>query len=368
MAKQSVQEFREEAVAKIIVALEEGVAPWQRPYDPLDPSMMAPHNVITKMSGDKMPEGKRYTGYRGGNAMLLSVIALTQGYNDPRWVTFNQATHMKAGTFDRLTDKQYEANKKMRLDDPERIPTWSVRKGMKGTHIEKWGTFKPKDAKVAPEDVKSRLFFAPFVVFNAAQVDGIPPMPPPAIKFTDDEIFARVASIYAESGAREIVDNSPYYMPMMDVIGMPPKQAFNSEMEYWGTKLHELAHWTGHESRLNRKLVGYSNQNAESYALEELRAEMGSLFLAQQIGIPNDPSRHASYIGSWIKALKDDPAELFKASRDAGSIADYVMNFDLSLKLDGPEIEIADEDDIELPAPDLDAVPVLAPRKPSFAL
>jgi antirestriction protein ArdC len=89
--------------------------------------------------------------------------------------------------------------------------------------------------------------------------------------------------------------------------------------------LHELAHWTGHSSRLNRDLQNRFGSSA--YAMEELRAELASAFVANELGIPTDIPHHASYIASWIRPLKDDMRELFRAAADAQRIASMELGF-----------------------------------------
>jgi antirestriction protein ArdC len=101
---------------------------------------------------------------------------------------------------------------------------------------------------------------------------------------------------------------------------------FHDAPGYYATALHELAHWTGHPDRLNRQTLNdayrFGDQN---YAREELRAELASLFLAAERGIPHDPGQHASYVSSWIKALRDDKNEIFRAAYDA--FRGYFSNF-----------------------------------------
>jgi antirestriction protein ArdC len=89
--------------------------------------------------------------------------------------------------------------------------------------------------------------------------------------------------------------------------------------------LHELAHWTGHSSRLNRDLQNRFGSSA--YAMEELRAELASAFVANELGIPTDIPQHASYLASWIKPLKDDKREIFRAAADAQRIASMELSF-----------------------------------------
>src|ERR1035441_7028029 len=91
------------------------------------------------------------------------------------------------------------------------------------------------------------------------------------------------------------------------------------------TALHELGHWTGHTSRLARDL---SNPfRSEGYAREELRAEIASLMLGDELGIGHDPGQHVAYIESWIKVLEKDPREIFRAAADAEKITRFLQDF-----------------------------------------
>src|SRR5207253_9053831 len=87
---------------------------------------------------------------------------------------------------------------------------------------------------------------------------------------------------------------------------------------------HELGHWSGHESRLNRQMEG--RFGSEQYAREELRAEIASLMIGSELKIGHNFGQHAAYVNNWVKILKDEPFELFRASADAQKIYDYVLD------------------------------------------
>ena len=100
-----------------------------------------------------------------------------------------------------------------------------------------------------------------------------------------------------------------FYSPATDHIQLPPEASFRGPPEFAATALHELGHWTGSASRLNRDMR--ARFGSAGYAMEELRAELASAFVASELGIPTDIPHHASYIASRIKALKDDKREIF---------------------------------------------------------
>lgn len=86
-----------------------------------------------------------------------------------------------------------------------------------------------------------------------------------------------------------------YYSPTEDYISIPPIRDFDSKEEYYSALFHEIIHWTGHPSRLNREASG--RYGSEDYAYEELVAELGAAYLCAMCGISgNTLSNHASYI------------------------------------------------------------------------
>lgn len=289
--------FHEEFANKIIARLQEGTAPWQVPWTP-GKNMLAPHNPA---SG---------TVYRGMNRVHLAL----SGYDDPRWMTLKQAN-----------DQGYSI-----LPGSKATPVVYFQFTEEKDKLDKEG--KPVlDADGKPEKEKVELD-KPIVrfahVFNAEQVDGIPPL-----QLTDKayewEPIEKAENILAASGAaiKHDQSNRAFYRRMEDAIHLPPKENFDAPDKYYATALHELGHWTGEEKRLNREFGPFGS---EKYAREELRAEIASWMLGQEIGIGHDPGQHAAYVQSWIQALKEDPYEIVRACRDAEKIKEYV--FDLERK------------------------------------
>ena len=116
---------------------------------------------------------------------------------------------------------------------------------------------------------------------------------------------------------------------------MPDRELFNDENHFYSTALHEIAHSTGHSSRLNREEAMKSTFRTQEYAKEEIRAEMASLFINAGIGLvvteegmKEHTEQHAAYVQHWLKTLKDDYKEFFKATRDANKIADHVLAYE----------------------------------------
>ncbi len=287
--------FHEVVAEKLIEQLKAGTAPWQKPWEPGGTNAYLPMNPTT---------GKRYKGI---NAIHL----MAQGRSDARWMTYRQAAAVGA----------------------------QVRKGEKGTPVQYWKFSEEQDklddggrpvlddqGQPVKETVlleRPRVFFA--TVFNGQQIEGLPPLQPQEQTWNAVE---RAEQILKASGATitHALGDRAFYRPSSDSITLPERGQFTSADRYYATALHELGHWSGHASRLNRDLA--HPFGSEGYAKEELRAEIASMIIGDELGIGHDPGQHAAYVGSWIRALQDDPLEVFRAAADAEKIHDYVLAFE----------------------------------------
>jgi antirestriction protein ArdC len=337
------RDFRREVTDRIIDMLETGVAPWQKPWNPADASLDMPMNPTT---------GK---AYRGGNAIHLMATSLLRGYGDPRWMTYRQAA----------------------------VLGWQVRKGEKGTQIEFWeakpasgtrseairaGDSNGNQPAAEPDERHgNRLIHRVYTVFNAKQIESIPQRTPN--ERTVFEVIEAAERILKNSGATILHDQADraFYNRLADSIHLPPKHAFQDAAGYYGTALHELAHWSGHPSRLNRATLTESYRFGDiSYAREELRAELASVFLAAERGIPHDPEQHAAYVSSWINVLKQDKNEIFRAAHDASGAADFLVAFERDRSI-AREVLPAELVLDSAAVGGLPAVPAAAPPRPPHA-
>lgn len=304
MSKQ--QEYLESVTERLIKQIENNQASWQRPYE------------AGNYTGTDVPVNIKGNPYNGMNMLNLWAIADEKGYTDNRWITFNGAKELGA-----------KVKKGEKASD---IYYWKFTDTLTANKKDKDGNDvldekgKPIKIKLEVKLDKPKVFWAK--VFNGDQLEGMPPRETNFKKLEEWERHEIAERILKASGVEIIHKPSEraYYSPSNDHIVLPERSQFKSSDMYYATALHELGHATGHESRLNRDLTG--NFGSESYAKEELRAEIASMLIGQELQIGHDPSQHIAYLQSWIKVIKNDPKELFKAVKDADIIQNYVLSLD----------------------------------------
>lgn len=310
---------QESLTKSFIEALNEDTIPWRKEWKISDIGM--PYNASNN------------TMYHGVNVLILWQAAALKGYSDPRWCTFKQANDNG----------------------------WKIKAGEKGTVITKY-SWVDKNTKrcVSINDVreiidkdpdrKDDFYFAAFdlsrfPLFNAEQISGIPELEKP-LPTTDIEMNKKVEQMIEniKVGYREFGD-SAYYSYNGDSITMPPRNSFSNELSFNATLLHEISHSTMHETRLDRKDGHIGRFGSESYAKEELRAEIASAFLSARLNydvVNNTLDNHKAYIQSWSKVLKKNPDELIKAITEADKIANY-----LEKNIEAPVKELAKVESLE---------------------
>ncbi|MFY8352927.1 zincin-like metallopeptidase domain-containing protein [Pseudoalteromonas sp. SSM20] len=295
--------FHEIVAENLIKQLKEGTAPWQKPWTPGQASFM-PFNPVS---------GKRYKGI---NAIHL----MGQGKADPRWLTYKQASGLGAQVRkgEKATTVQYWKFTEERIKRDEET----------GKPIINPETKEPEKEIVELE--RPKLFTAS--VFNASQIDGLPELEQP--KVNSWEANQRAEKILNSSGANinESELDRAFYRSSTDSIHLPKRELFDDSSKFYATALHELGHWTGHKSRLDRDLA--HPFGSEGYAKEELVAEISSMILGDDIGIGHDPGQHAAYVDSWVSILKNDPLEIFRAAASAEKVKDYVLSLEKTLSQD----------------------------------
>jgi putative DNA primase/helicase len=278
MNTKSHKDFRQEITDDVIKMIEVKTAPWLQPWTTGE--ILAAFNPTTNNL------------YRGGNVIALMCASLRKGYTDPRWMTYRQAAERG----------------------------WRVRTGEKSSRIEFFKEDVTEDEKTGKE--KKQLVARHYPVFNAQQIEGIPKIVLP--KKEEWEAIQAGERIMKLSGAViKHGGSEAYYSPASDHIQLPKRECFYNAAMFYSTACHELGHWTGHKTRLNRE--GIYDRNSESYAREELVAELASWFVSAETGLPFDPSQHAAYIKSWLRALKKDKNEIFRAASAASKATDYLL-------------------------------------------
>ena len=285
---------------EIVARLEAGTRPWIKPWRGV--AVSRPLRVCG-------------TPYRGMNVFWLWMVADMCGYTSPFWMTYNQAQKLGG----------------------------QVRKGEKSTIAIFYKSYTKEVETGEPGETaeESRRVLKAYPVFNADQVDGLPERfhPAAALELVEpagrkqelDAFFARIPAVLRHQG------DEAYYEPIADRITMPPAQLFGGFDHYYATLAHELSHWTGHASRLDRDLR--NRFGTAAYAAEELIAELSSAMLGAELGLPvAHLDNHASYIDHWLKLLKEDDRAILTAAAKAEEASS------LLLKLGGRELADAIDD------------------------
>lgn len=307
-AYESLTPQRKQLVDTVLANLEKGTGIWKQGWT----MPGAPESAIT---------GKRY---RGVNNFFLSLIAMAQGYTDNRWATFNQ-----------IEEKDW----RFKTDEEGN----SLGKG-KGAAIE---FFELKDKKTGlpfnkkvldgmTEDEKDeywkdnvrpiRKFYR---VFNGDIIDGIPAKEKREIN-PDDKVdrAEKIIAYWHENESKILYEgNQAFYRISTDEIHLPKRDEFFTMQEFYTTALHEIGHSTAYETRLNRDIKNLFG--SAEYAEEELRAEIASMFIAQDLEITMEKSHiqnNSAYIQSWHDKIKENPNALFTAIADADKISRFVMS------------------------------------------
>lgn len=278
---------------RIIADLEQGVRPWQRPWG--NPTC---HGVVS------LPLRANGEPYRGVNILLLWLHALDKGFVAPHWLTFKQAQALGA----------------------------QVRKGERASQVVYAGTLNrtETDDTTGAEVERGIPFLKAYAVFNADQIDGLPHrfIPQPPTPVAENTRNARAEAFIAATRA-DIHHGGPraYYSPSHDHIQLPPFASFITAEGYYATLAHELAHWTGHSSRIDRDF-SRTRWGDAAYAAEELVAELGAAFICAQLQLtPEIREDHAAYIACWLKVLKTDKRAIFTATSQAQRAADFLLAF-----------------------------------------
>lgn len=280
---------------QIVAAIERGAGEFRLPWHRSAGNIMRPVNIASKKS------------YRGINVLALWAAAEEKAYTSGVWGTYRQWSEAGA----------------------------QIRKGEKSAYVVFYKEFTVAADDGGSEETDTRFFARATPVFAAEQVDGWTPpaIDAPATTITPIEqaetFVTATGAVINHGGSRA------FYRPSTDSIQLPPRKTFigsttSSPAEaYYSTLLHELSHWTGHETRCNRQLGKRFGDDA--YAMEELVAELGAAFLSADLRITDQPrADHAQYLAHWLKVLKSDNKAIFTAASKASEAAAYLATLQAS--------------------------------------
>jgi antirestriction protein ArdC len=265
---------------QIITLLEQGTVPWHKTWKA---STGWPRNLVSNKS------------YRGINVLLL----LSMSYESPYWLTFRQATVLGG----------------------------KIRKGEKACPVVFWKRLKvgEKDASEKREIPLLRYYH----VFNLAQCEGIKNGHPTAPNGAEP-VASKPEDIVSNMPQRPAIKDGftrAFYSLREDYVGMPARERFSRNEEFYSTLYHELVHSSGHESRLNRSsLTEGAGFGSDPYCKEELIAEIGAAFLCGQAEIAERTiDNSAAYVAEWLKRIKDDKKLIVQAAAQAQRAADFII-------------------------------------------
>lgn len=280
------RDIYQEVTDQIIQALENGTPPWVKPWRNIGHSA-DPHNAVSRRP------------YSGINTLLLWAAQMAHSWPTAGFLTFKQAK--EAGG--------------------------CVRKGERATMVVFFKPMEKKTKNEAGEDVtESFAMMRAYYVFNVAQCDGLPDKLTQPRKLPDPISDPAFDAWVKATGAQVRFEGSrACYSPSLDLIRFPIRAAFKSPDHYSATMLHELGHWTGHETRLKRELHKGRFGNPD-YAIEELVAELCSAYLCAELGVNSDGCQHAAYVANWLKALKSDKRFIFRAAAEAQKAATFLKD------------------------------------------
>lgn len=278
-----------EIVEKMIADIEAGTGTWIKSWSA--PNGF-PQNFVSKKE------------YRGFNFFYLNYVMEQRDYTAPYFLTFNQAKELGG----------------------------SVKKGAKSisVYFYKMMTYvdnKPiEDNEAIKENDKPKLKIVPLLkeykVFNIEDTEGIEYNLINAPR-NDNERYADADDFIKHTYA-DIVHggNQAFFRPSTDHIQMPELSYFKDSDNYYATLLHELTHWSGAKSRLDR--TKGKRFGDKEYAFEELVAELGSAFLCSHLGIKLENNQHPEYLQSWISSLRENPQILWKAGSKSQEAFDFI--------------------------------------------
>lgn len=287
---------------KLITEIKEGNSLFQKPVKDNDmPAFVKPVNPST---------GK---GYSAMNALILGM----KRYDDPRWLTADAARF--AGSW----VKEGEKGTMIEFQKTSDIQAVRTAEGQKIK--DDAGVTQTKTVEFdKPQPTKSFLF-------NAEQMKDVPPLKDFLAQQQEGDKLSplqKAEKLISDSKAVIIEGGQEaYYDKIRDAIFVPEKSYFENETKYTQAVIHQLAHWAGHESRLNRPMEG--KFGSMEYAKEEMRAAIAAIIIGGELKVGHNFGHQAAYMNNFAKILKEEPFEIAKAARDAQKITNLLLGTNL---------------------------------------
>lgn len=278
------KDIYQEITNRIILDFKKGTPVWEKPWK--KGVVGVPINTFSK------------TFYSGINTLTLWMKQAEEGFETSQWLSFLQAKNLGG----------------------------SIKKGETAAQIMSYKKLEVTDEKT--EEIKTIHIHKKHFVFNISQTKGL------------DHLINRSSSedepvFQDEKKAEELIKASKAqinfapidracYFPGKDKILMPKREQFKTKEGFYSTLFHELSHWTGHKSRLNRKKG--NKKGSKAYAFEELIAEISASFICCHLGFKYS-TQHSTYIKHYLEVLKKDKQAIFKAASKAQKATEFILNF-----------------------------------------
>jgi antirestriction protein ArdC len=276
-------DFYAQVTNTVIEMMESGIFSAKNEWTKTQVNAFNSCNAVTK---------RRYSGI---NTIVLACAMLKNGFVSNEWLTFKQALENNT----------------------------PVKKGSKSQTVFFYKTLKKENDK---NEIEKIPMLKSFNVFNVEQLENYTA---PVVEVTTESEFLmmeKAEEIMTKSGAKfNFGGDSAFFRPSTDSITLPTREQFSDEAFFYSVAFHELTHWTGAKTRLDRQ--NGKRFGDAAYAMEELVAELGATFLCADIDIlPRTLDNHASYLANWIQVLKDDKKAIFTAAAQAQKAHDFIMS------------------------------------------
>ena len=288
----------EKLCAELVALLEQGTAPWRRPFQ-----------------GEAGHHRNLLTGaeYRGGNPLLLELGGIVRGHGLPLWLGGAQAKAQgwfprKGCTAARILRPQLNKREEEGINADTGNPE---------TVLKAWTSYKVVPVFNAADLVGGTDETAAALAQRIAAAVGQSEPKEPAARLDAAEAILEAWEVKTVYGGAQ-----PCYVPGLDRISIPNPEAFETREAFAATWAHEQIHSTGHPDRLARPMNG--NRGSKAYAREELVAELGAVLLCQRLEIGSEFQNHAAYLASWIEVLREGPRTLFQVLSQARQAADLI--------------------------------------------